>query len=454
MLLAGMMIIAFNLSVILWIVRLGSSGLKRLEPIVQIAIAYPAINRMRTAFTMGMFGLVLFGVTLLTMYGGLLDGFITANLEKAAGGFDVVVYNTSSNRIVDLESEIQAGDEVDPTQIASIMPVHRALVKFPDFELPAPDGPDETDEERSEDDKYVEDSIHGIVADFAAQQKYSLEIRMDQFATDVDAWNAVVADPSLALVSARYDGTNENADNAELNPGDTVRLRNPSTGDIVEKIVAGRLETIEVGFSVLWGVIVGVDAFQQDFAESSFRGDAPRLFVMNVTDDTNLADFGKDIEKALISTGAPVRVVREVLTDDLEEVSTFLRIFQGFLAFGLIVGVAGLAVIATRSVYQRRQGIGMLRALGFQPSMVLASLLIEWSFIALVGILLGVGLGFLGGYRLYALFIRDAGGAFTVNWFELIWISAVVYIASLVFTIIPALKASRMSPVEALRQQE
>ena len=53
-----------------------------------------------------------------------------------------------------------------------------------------------------------------------------------------------------------------------------------------------------------------------------------------------------------------------------------------------------------------------------------------------------------------ALFIRDAGGAFTVNWFELIWISVLVYIASLVFTIIPALKASRMSPVEALRQQE
>ncbi|HCH10320.1 MAG TPA: hypothetical protein DEW32_14125, partial [Dehalococcoidia bacterium] len=125
------------------------------------------------------------------------------------------------------------------------------------------------------------------------------------------------------------------ADNAELNPGDTVRLLNPATGDIVEKTVAGRLETIEVGFNVLWGVIVGADAFQQEFSESSSRGDAPRLFVMNVNDDVNLADFGKDIEKALISTGAPVRVVREVLTDELEEVSTFLRIFQGFLAFGL-----------------------------------------------------------------------------------------------------------------------
>ncbi|MDP6454828.1 MAG: FtsX-like permease family protein [SAR202 cluster bacterium] len=455
MLLAGMMIIAFNLSVVLWVVRLGSAGLKRLEPIVQIAIAYPAINRMRTAFTMGMFGLVLFGVTILTMYGGLLDGFINANLEKAAGGFDVVVYNTSSNRIEDLEAEIQASDEIDATQIASVMPVHRALVKFPDFERPKPDDPEEEpDEAEKEEDKYIEDSVHGIVSDFAAQQKYTIESRMDQFATDADAWAAVVANPNLALVSSRYDGTNERTDNAQIDPGDTVRLLNPATGDIVEKTVAGRLEPIEVGFSVLWGVIVSVDAFQQDFAESSFRGDAPRLFVMNLNDDTDLADFGKQLEKGLISTGAPVRVVREVLSDELQEVSTFLRIFQGFLAFGLIVGIAGLAVIAARSVYQRRQGIGMLRALGFQPGMVLASLLIEWSFIALVGILLGVGLGFLGGYRLYALFVREAGGAFTVPWFELIWITGLVYVASLIFTIIPALKASRMSPVEALRHQE
>ena len=147
---------------------------------------------------------------------------------------------------------------------------------------------------------------------------------MADFDSDADAWAAVAKDPSLALVSARYDGDNDGVDDARLNPGDTVRLLNPATGGIVEKTVAGRMEPIEVGFSVLWGVVVGNEAFQRDFAESSFRGDEPRLFVMNLTDDTNLAAFGKQIEKALITTGAPVRVVREELTDELAEVETFL----------------------------------------------------------------------------------------------------------------------------------
>ena len=455
MLLAGMMIIAFNLSLVLWIVRLGSAWLNRLEPIVRIAIAYPAVNRMRTAFTMGMFGLVLFGVTLITMYGGLLDGFINANLEKAAGGFDVVVRNTRSNAIEDLESELRSSGQVDLSRITAVMPVHRGQVKFPDFERPKGDDNEEaSDEPKREDDKYVQDSVHGVGEAFASQQKYPLEARMERFATDADTWAALVADPSLALVSARYDGTNDGVDNAQLDPGDTVRLLNPANGDIVEKTVAGRLEPIEIGFGVLGGVVVSSEAFHQGFAESSYLDEGPGLFVVNVTDDADLGDFGKQMEKALITTGARVRVVHKELSDELSEVSTFLRIFQGFLAFGLIVGVAGLAVIAARSVHQRRQGIGMLRALGFQPGMVLASLLIEWSFIAIVGILLGVGLGFLGGYRLYVLFVRDAGGGFSVPWFELVWITAVVYLASLAFTVVPALRASRLPPVQALRLQE
>jgi hypothetical protein len=51
-----------------------------------------------------------------------------------------------------------------------------------------------------------------------------------------------------------------------------------------------------------------------------------------------------------------------------------LQLLQGFMALGLLVGIAALGVISTRAVIERRQQVGMLRALGYQRGMVGLSL--------------------------------------------------------------------------------
>lgn len=451
MLLAGMMIIAFNLSLVLLPLRLGTSGLNKMEPVVRIAIAYSVMNRARTSFTIGMFGLVMFGVTLITVYSGLLDGFVNTHLDQAAGGFDVVVYNNQNNPIGNLEALVIASGKVPMDEIDSVMPVYRAPVKFPDFERPSPGTSGAAGDPE---DNYVSDSIHGVSRTFAAHGQYPLDAKMERFASDEEAWAAVASDTHLSMVSSRYDGTHKNTGNALLEPGDSISLLNPGTGDVIEKTVAGRMNPIEVNFGVLRGVVVGMNAYHMDFAGSSPLGDHPRLFVIELVEGADLTAVGKQIEKAVVTSGARVVAVHEVMRERFAQTSIFLRIFQGFLSFGLIVGIAGLAVIAARSVQQRRHGIGTLRALGFQPGMVLTSMLIEWSFIALAGIVLGVGLGLVGGYRLFVLFVREAGGTFEVPWLEIIGITTCVYLASLASTVFPALKASRMPPAEALRHQE
>ena len=60
------------------------------------------------------------------------------------------------------------------------------------------------------------------------------------------------------------------------------------------------------------------------------------------------------------------------------------------MALGLFVGIASLGVIAFRSVVERRQQIGMLRAIGYQSSTVALTFVLESAFIALMGILSGV----------------------------------------------------------------
>ena len=63
------------------------------------------------------------------------------------------------------------------------------------------------------------------------------------------------------------------------------------------------------------------------------------------------------------------------------------------MGLGLIVGVAALGVISARAVVERRQQIGVLRAIGFRKRMVQLSFLLESSFIALTSIVVGTGLG-------------------------------------------------------------
>ncbi len=130
---------------------------------------------------------------------------------------------------------------------------------------------------------------------------------------------------------------------------------------------------------------------------------------------------------------------------------TFVKIVQAFLAFGLIVGVAGLAVISARAVHERRSTIGTLRAVGFRQSIVGWQFIVESSFIALLGILIGVGVGALGGYNLFNFTIDDPGVRFVFPVAQLAVIGLGVWVAALLFTIVPAVQASQVPPVEALR---
>ena len=53
------------------------------------------------------------------------------------------------------------------------------------------------------------------------------------------------------------------------------------------------------------------------------------------------------------------------------------------MGLGLVVGVAAVGVIAFRTVVERRQQIGMLRAIGYKRSTVALSFMMESSFVTL-----------------------------------------------------------------------
>ncbi len=127
-------------------------------------------------------------------------------------------------------------------------------------------------------------------------------------------------------------------------------------------------------------------------------------------------------------------------------------LLDGFMALGLVVGFAALGVIAARSVVERRQQIGVLRALGFQKSMVQLSFLLESSFVALLGIAIGILLGAVLSYNLINEVSKDVEGrAYRVPWLNIAVVVVVAYVASLLTTYLPARQAAKVYPAEALR---
>ena len=146
-------------------------------------------------------------------------------------------------------------------------------------------------------------------------------------------------------------------------------------------------------------------------------------------------------------------VVLEEEIRDIQSINVMMNnLLQGFMGLGLVVGIAALGVIAARSVVERRRQIGVLRALGFQKSMVQLSFLLESSFIALLGIVLGVALGAaLSVQILDTMGDNFAGMTYRVPWVNIAVVVIIAYGASLLTTYLPARQASRIYPAEALR---
>jgi putative ABC transport system permease protein len=126
------------------------------------------------------------------------------------------------------------------------------------------------------------------------------------------------------------------------------------------------------------------------------------------------------------------------------------------MGLGLVVGVAALGVISARAVVERRQQIGIMRAIGFRRKMIQLSFLLESSFVALTAILVGTLLGLIVSWNV----VGDIAGtpawkdlSVHVPWLNLTVIFLAVYAVALLTTLAPAVRASRVQPAEALRYQ-
>ena len=186
-------------------------------------------------------------------------------------------------------------------------------------------------------------------------------------------------------------------------------------------------------------------------------GDTPSEVknYVKVREGADVRATARGVERAFVPNGLDAVVLEDRFQQGQELMSGILRLLQGFMALGLLVGIAALGVISTRAVVERRQQVGMLRAIGYQRNMVGLSFVLESSFIALSGLLIGALTGVvLGGLVLQSSFPEIAlTSAQAIPWLTIAGIVLAAYLFSLLTTIVPVWQATRIYPAEALRYE-
>lgn len=119
----------------------------------------------------------------------------------------------------------------------------------------------------------------------------------------------------------------------------------------------------------------------------------------------------------------------------------------GIAAISLIVGGIGIMNIMLVSVTERTHEIGLRKALGATPNVILMQFLIEAIVLSAGGGIIGILIGG-GGALLLSSVIPSQ-----VTFWAVLLAFSVSFIIGIIFGVMPARKASRMSPIEALRYE-
>ena len=157
----------------------------------------------------------------------------------------------------------------------------------------------------------------------------------------------------------------------------------------------------------------------------------------------------------------------EEFIDQINEIfGWILNIFRGLLGLSFIVAVAGIFNTLLLSVFERTRELGLLRAIGTSAGLIRRMIAIEAIQIAILGVTLGTLLGIFFAWGIIQVAIDNpalrAGiededitfsFLFTVPFMELLLYYAVAVVLALMAAFWPALRASRLKIIDALKAE-
>ncbi len=435
--LAAILLLMVNSSALLRVLTKLMSGRKKTLPVLRVALSYPMKKKFRTGLTLGMFSLIIFTVTVIAMISSFQANSVESTFKQEAGGYDIIGVPTLAPDF-DLSQNISTlstlADQFD--EISSFNSARASMYA-------KEDGPNAS----------VMTNLYGADDSFFEDNDFTFKSIMNGYNSPDDVWAAVRSNSSLVVVDGSV--------STEMMYGPEVigGLRVRAGEQVVVKTVAGPEEKTVIGILdqtfFFSGIITSESTVNDHFG---FRW--PALYFLTVSDSSTSDSkaLARDLEKEFTMYGMQTIVIRDVIQTFLNIASSLMNLFQVYLGLGLVVGIAGLGIITVRSVVERTNEIGVMRAIGYKRKMIRNTFIMEISFISILGISVGVLLGVGLSYYIYGDFFGDAGTFFEfldfIPFTNILLITAIAFGFTLLATVSSAFRAARIIPAEALRFKE
>jgi putative ABC transport system permease protein len=409
-------------------VRTVGGGSKSMS--LRLGLAYPLARRFRTSIILLTFALTMFTLTSITLFSGSFGSQVDAFTKKSSGGFDVQAFSNESNpappQAVAAEPGVEAVAALSTLGAQFNLPKRDTVPGQQDFQFWG---------------------LAGFDQGFTDRGAPSLGKFLPRFADANAAWRGVLADPSLIIVNDFFLQNGGGPPEASVSLNEPVFVRDPVSGLTRELRIAGISDGGFGGGGRGGMAYMGIDGVRAVVGNRA----VPNLLFIATKPGADPQKVAEHLNGRYLANGVDAISFRKLVSDGLAQQQQFFGLMQGYLALGLIVGVAGLGVVMVRAVRERRREIGVLRSLGFETRQVRRAFVAESTFVGLEGILIGTILAMVSTWRLLSSGAFGDGIVFSIPWGQVTAVVSLAFVATLIATASPAQQASKIRPAVALR---
>ena len=243
--------------------------------------------------------------------------------------------------------------------------------------------------------------------------------------------------------------------------GSTIATSLFPNGDAVGKNITVVISSVSFNFQVI-GVMKEQSSGMENTTQGCFitRGfyakkitpnpSAATVMVQAVSNSkaTELTETLEDYCTELSGTEGSVNVSSmQTMIDQMSSITGTLSVMLAAIAaISLLVGGIGIMNIMIVTVTERRQEIGIRKALGATPGVIKQQFLVESASISLIGGIIGIVIGILISFG--AEYVQSY--SYVISWESCIIAFAFSVFVGIFFGLSPASRASKLDPVVAL----